>query len=357
LDTKRQDERPVGVAIIGCGNLGARHARNLATLPGVRLTAFVDRDITRAHALAEALGLAEAHVTADASDVFGDAQCAGVVIATHHDSHPGLAIAAARAEKHMLVEKPLALDEPTCRAVEHAVRAAGVHLLMGFQARCAPLAQRARDWVPAPRIVTGSLIAGRWADDAWAQLPDTGGGNVLSQGVHAFDLLSWAAGAPAQVIFAEGGTLTHDPATTDVVDSVLCTIRFANGVLGTLTIGDFGPSPWTLLGFYQLFDARGRSATLHHFFEGLCLGTAQSPSMPFGPPREPAQEIGLADLEPADRDDPYGYAALAREFATCIRTGCPSTFAADARDGRRATAAVHAAFASIRARAPVTLDD
>jgi len=357
LDTNSAVRRPVGVAIIGCGNLGSRHARNLAALPGVRLTAFVDRDLDRARALAATLELPDARVTSDAGDVFGDAQCDGVVIATHHDSHPGLALAAARAEKHMLVEKPLALDEAACRAVEDAVRVAGVQLLMGFQARCAPLAQRARAWVPAPRIVTGSLIGGRWADDAWAQLPDTGGGNVLSQGVHAFDMLSWAAGAAPRIIFAEGGTITHDPATTDVVDSVLCTIRFDNDVLGTLTIGDFGPSPWTLLGFYQFFDARGRSATLHHFFEGLCLGTAESPVMPFGPAREPPLDISAADLEPAERADPYGYAALAQEFVTSLQTGGAPAVAADVRDGRRATAAVHAAFASIRTGTPVTLAD
>jgi hypothetical protein len=218
-----------------------------------------------------------------------------VVIATHHDSHPSLAIVAAQAGKHLLVEKPLGLDVPACRAVEHAVHAAGVQLLMGFQARCAPLAQRARDWVPAPRIVSGSLIAGRWADDLWAQLPDTGGGNVLSQGVHAFDLLSWAAGAPPQVIFAEGGTITHDPATTDVVDSVLCTIRFANGA-GDAHHWRLRPSPWTLLGFYQLFDARSRSATPPSLLRGSQpLALPSHPVMPFGPPREPPEEIGVTD--------------------------------------------------------------
>jgi predicted dehydrogenase len=279
------------------------------------------------------------------------------VIATHHDSHPSLAIAAAQAGKHILIEKPLALDEAACREVEAAVHASGVQLVMGFQARTAPLTRRALAWIPQPRIVLGTLIAGRWGDQSWAQQPDTGGGNVLSQGVHAFDLLIHAAGAPPSVIFAEGGTLTHDPSTTSVIDSVLCTIHFANGVLGTLAVGDFGPSPWTLLGFYEFFDARGKSATLHHFFEGLCLGTEGSRAMPFGAEREPARELGLADLEPAERADPYGYAALAAEFVASVRTGCPSAVAANVRDGRRATVAVQSAFESIRRGSPVTLED
>jgi predicted dehydrogenase len=350
-------DRAVNVAIIGCGNLGARHATNLARLPGIAFRGFVDRDLERARQLRDRVAAPETCITSDPRVVFDDERCDAVVIATHHDSHPGLAVAAAQAGKHILIEKPLALDEPACRSVEAAVQAAGVQLVMGFQARSAPLTRRALEWVPTPRVVVGTLIAGRWGDQSWAQHPETGGGNVLSQGVHAFDLLSYAAGAAPRVIFAEGGTLTHDPETTSVIDSVLCTIRFANGVVGTLAVGDFGPSPWTLMGFYEPFDARGRSATLHHFFEGLCLGTAGSRVLPFGPNVEPAREFGLPDLDPADRADAHGYAALAAEFVTCVRTGAPPVVAANVRDGRRATAAVHAAFESIRRGLPVTLED
>jgi predicted dehydrogenase len=351
------DLRQLRVGIIGCGNLGSRHATNLAALPAVRVSACVDRDRSRAFALRDRLGATEACVTEDAQLVFDDPRCDAVVIATHHDSHPSLAMAAARAGKHILIEKPLALDEASCRAVEITVADAGVQLVMGFQGRAAPLTRRALAWVQQPRVVLGNLIAGRWGDQSWAQQLDTGGGNVLSQGVHAFDLLTHAAGAAPQVIFAEGGTLTHDPRTTRVIDSVLCTIRFANGVLGTLAIGDFGPTPWTLLGSYEFFDAAGKSAALHHYFEGLCLGTAGSRVLPWVAEAEPALELGLDDLEPDERADPYGYAATAAEFVQAIRSGCASEIAADARDGRRATAAVLAAFESIRRGVPVTLED
>jgi myo-inositol 2-dehydrogenase/D-chiro-inositol 1-dehydrogenase len=347
----------LNLAIVGCGNLGSRHARSLARMEDVALVAFVDRDLARAEQLRADVGAAGAIGTSDAAAVLADRRVHAVVIATHHDSHAALAIAAAEHGKHVFVEKPLALDEPACREIEAAVRRSGVQLLMGFQARHAPLLRRAREWVPAPRVVFGHLVAGRWGDSSWAQQPDIGGGNVLSQGVHCFDLLTYAAGAAPVVVFAEGGTITHDPATTDVIDSVLCTIRFANGVVGSALIGDFGPSPWTLLGHYQFFDARGRSATVHHFFEGLCLGTAGSPVVPFGTPREPARELGLADLPEAERSDPYGYAALDAEFVACARDGRPPTVAGTARDGRRATAVTLACFESIRTGTPVTLED
>jgi predicted dehydrogenase len=347
----------INVAIVGCGYIGARHATNLMRLPGAAVVAFVDQELDRARQLRETLGADDAVATSDVQVALHDPGTHAVVIATHHDSHPSLAVAAARAGKHVFVEKPLAMTNEACREIEAAVQESGVQLVMGFQTRHAPLVRRARAWVPNPRILFGQVIAGRWDDASWAQRPETGGGNVLSQGVHGFDLLAHAAGAAPLVIHAVGGTITHDPASTDVIDTVMATIRFANGVVGTAAIGDFGPSPWTQLGFYGLFDGTGRSATLHHFSEGLCLGTAGSQMIPFEPAREPAQELTLADLPADERDDPYGYAALIAEFVSCARENRPPTIAADVRDGRRATAAVLACFESIRTGLPVTLVD
>lgn len=173
--------------------------------------------------------------------------------------------------------------------------------------------------------------------------------------MHCVDLLIVAASAAPETVFAHGGTMTHDPAQTDVIDTVLATIRFANGVVGTAAIGDFGPSPWTQLGFYGLFDGAGQSATLHHFYEGLCLGTSGSEIVPFELPSEPALHVSVADLPPAERDDPYGYAATIAEFVAWARENRPPLIAASVRDGCIATATILARFESIRTGQPVTL--
>jgi|DewCreStandDraft_2_1066082.scaffolds.fasta_scaffold00019_281 myo-inositol 2-dehydrogenase/D-chiro-inositol 1-dehydrogenase len=343
------------VAIIGCGGMGTRHTQNLAKLAGVHISAFVDRDLERAQRLQALVGTG--HATTDPTEVFDDPRIQAVVIATHHDSHPALAIAAAQAGKHILIEKPLALTNEACRAIEAAVQAAGVQLLVGFQARHAPLVRRAREWLPDSRVLFGQFVCSRWGDHIWAQQPDIGGGNVLSQGVHCFDLLAYFAGAAPTVVYAQGGTLTHDPATTSVIDSVCATIRFANGAVAGAVVGDFGPSPWTLLAYYELFDARGKSATLYHYYEGLCLGTAGARDRPGGPEREAPQQITVQDLSPAEQEDRYGYAALVSEFVACARENRPPAIAAGVRDGRRATAVALACFESIRTGRPVTLDE
>ena len=182
--------KTVNVAIIGCGNIGTRHAENLKQLSEPNVVAFVDQDLDRAAHLRQTAGTAAAVVTADARTALEDPNVDAVVIATHHDSHVPLAVAAARAGKHLFVEKPLALTNEGCREIEAAVRESGVQFVMGFQTRHAPLVRRARDWVPQPRVVFGQIIVARWDDASWAQHPETGGGNVLSQGVHGFDLLA-----------------------------------------------------------------------------------------------------------------------------------------------------------------------
>lgn len=345
----------LNVAVIGCGYLGSRHARALAKREDVSIVALADQEIGRARELQQSIGAPEGVATDEAEPAIRDPETEAVVIATFHDSHAELAIAAAQAGKHVFIEKPLALTNEACEAIEAAVQRAGVQAVVGFQTRHAPLVQRARAWIPEPRLVFGQLIAARWEDDSWAQDPDRGGGNVLSQGVHTFDLLAYTAGAAPRVVFAEGGTITHDPARTQVIDSVMATIRFANGVVGSAVIGDFGPSPWTQLGFYGLFDGKGRSATLHHFSEELVLGTAGSEMIPFETATEPARQLSLDDLPAEERDDPYGYGGVIGEFVACARENRPPAISAGVRDGRLATAAVLACFESIRSGQPVTI--
>ena len=331
-------QKPLGIAVLGCGNMGARHATNAAADPRARVVALVDPRQQAAEARRHKLGQAatDTYVTASADQVLADPDISAVVIATHHDLHRPLAVAAAEAGKHILCEKPLALTMEDCQAIRDAVRAANVQLLMGFQARHAPLVRLAAGRVPRPRILFGQMIDPRWGDQSWAVHPVEGGGNVLSQGVHTFDLLCHLAGDEPVEVYAGGGTFTHDPARTDTVDSVAATIRFASGAAASLLIGDFGPSPWTGKSYYEIFDGAGHSATIFGYYEGVRFGKG-----------DPA-EVRTADLPEAERDDYTGYAALMREFVTCAIEGQPPRIAADVDAGVRATALALACFTSIR---------
>src|SRR5688572_10246732 len=181
----------IAIGMIGLGGKGRSHASNLAKLPGVRLVALCDIDESMIEQTRKSLGdgVAGAYGTDDAGQLFADRNVDAVVISTQHDTHAPLTIAAANAKKHILCEKPLALVAEECRAMEAAVRDNGVQLLMGFNHRHRYHAQLIKQRIPQPRFVNGHFVDLRWPDDYWAVDPIKGGGNVLSQGCHAVDLV------------------------------------------------------------------------------------------------------------------------------------------------------------------------
>ncbi|MGH2350056.1 MAG: Gfo/Idh/MocA family protein, partial [Chloroflexota bacterium] len=325
----------IRVAIIGCGGMGRTHARTLVGLADAEVALLVDPLSASVERLQREVGLEDVPSTGDAAAALSDGRIDAVVIATHHDLHPPLAIGAAEVGKHVFVEKPLALTLEGCRAIERAAARGGVQVVVGFQARHCPYVKRGRAAVPHPRVLAGQMIDPKWGDGHWAQDPVTGGGNVLSQGVHTFDLLCHLAGEEPVAIHAAGGTFTHDPATTHVVDTVVATIRFRGGAVASVAIGDFGPSHWAGKSFYQLFDATGRSATVYQYYGGLRLGHGRETT-----------DVTSADLSPAEQADPFGYVGEMAEFVACARERRSPTVAAGVQDGTRATKLALAAFES-----------
>ncbi len=225
------------IAIIGCGLIGEIHAKCLSEL-GARPAFFVDVDITRAEALAS---MYSARAANDPLEAICDPNIDAVYICTYHDTHTSLAIEAARHGKHIFLEKPMALTERDCRAIIEAVRTSGVLCMTGFKLHYYSLAKKAKELIGMPLTLSAHVLDGRWPDDHWANDPIRGGGNVLSQGCHAVELLTYLAGAKPIRMFAEGGNLHHPG--LDIVDTMAATITYENGVVATLLIGDAGEMP------------------------------------------------------------------------------------------------------------------
>lgn len=236
MKTRRCKEQTVHLGIIGCGVLGMQHAEALHRNPKARLVAFCNRSSGKAERACAKFG-GEYHAT-DARRLFEDERLDAVVIATHHDSHAPLCIAAARHGKHMLVEKPLALTVDECTQIVRAVENAGVKCMVAFKLRYSPTVQRAQQLLPQPQLLVGRMVDDRWPDNHWAQDPHTGGGNIRSQGCHIVDLLCYLAGAPPVRVYAEAASLTHPRHACP--DQMVATIRFENGSLASWIQGDSG---------------------------------------------------------------------------------------------------------------------
>ena len=235
------------ISIIGCGAIGEIHAQCLADL-GVAPILFADTEISRAEMLAS---IYSARATTDPLEAIRNPKIDAVYICTYHDTHAPLAIAAAEHGKHIFLEKPMALTERDCYAIADAVRKSGVRCMTGFKLHYYSLAQKAKALIGQPLALTTHVLDGRWPDEHWANDPVKGGGNVLSQGCHAVELLSYLAGARPIRIYAEGGNLHHpnipllfkEGAGGGIADTMSATIAYENGAVATLMIGDVGESP------------------------------------------------------------------------------------------------------------------
>lgn len=266
--------------LIGCGNLArSAHCASLAQIPSARFLAYADINAEAANAaLAEFGG---EYATTDPDKLLGDPRLDALYICTRHDSHAPLAIAAAKAGKHIFMEKPLALSIAECEAVAKAVQKAGVFLMPAFKMRYYPLVRKAHEFIPEPQVLVGQMLCSRWPDDLWAQDPVQGGANVHSQGCHTTDILRYFSGSEPRRLWAAGGTLTHPG--HPCIDQCVASIQFANGHIGSWIQGDAGESPFTSKFFFELYGSNGRSVQLYDrlkkatFYDGHTSWTEERP--------------------------------------------------------------------------------
>ena len=147
---------PLQVAVIGCGSMGQIHAGCLSRIDGVSLRALCDFDLQRAQSLSTKFPAA--YVTTDPEQVMRDESVDAIYICTHHDSHSSLAISAAERQKHVMVEKPLALTLRECYEVGNAVEKHGITLMTGFKMRYYPSVARAREFIPSPLVTIAQMM-------------------------------------------------------------------------------------------------------------------------------------------------------------------------------------------------------
>ena len=239
----------VGIAIVGCGGMGRTHARNLAKFEDVHLRYLVD--VREEAALALQKEVNAESVASDFEKVLNDKSVDVVLICTHHHLHAPMSIAAAQAGKNVFCEKPLALTIEDCENVASAVEAAGIKFMGGFQVRFSPFLLKLKEVVPQPWVTIAHIIDPKWGESSWANDPVEGGGNVLSQGCHCFDATCFLNDAEPVSIYAGGGNFHHP--TLPITDTVACTLRFANGSVANVTIGDFGKPALLGKSGYQVF--------------------------------------------------------------------------------------------------------
>ncbi|HZH08887.1 MAG TPA: Gfo/Idh/MocA family oxidoreductase [Microvirga sp.] len=223
----------IGVGIIGAGHFGAVHARAMAKVKEVRLVASCREDRVAAAAFAAEHG---GKSYSDWRGLLDDPQVDAVLIATPHHLHEEIAIGAAQAGKHILLEKPMAPSVAACDRIQAAADANGVKLMIGQIMHFALPCLKAKEIVDSGRL--GAPVAGSsWMIKLWMESnrrpwhleTASGGGMLMTAGIHALDRLIWLMGAPVTGVSAMTGTYFHDQ---EADDSALLGLRFAGGQIG-----------------------------------------------------------------------------------------------------------------------------
>lgn len=187
-----------GFAVIGCGLVGRKRVAGLPE--NAKLEVACDLELIRAEQLVALAGSGRA--CTDFREAVNDPAVAAVIIATRNDLLAPVANAAIRAGKHLLLEKPGALHADQLRAVEQAAREAKLRVRLGYNHRFHPGIEQARKLVDEG--VAGPLMflraryghGGRLGyEREWRADPaQSGGGELIDQGVHVIDLARWFLG-------------------------------------------------------------------------------------------------------------------------------------------------------------------
>jgi polar amino acid transport system substrate-binding protein len=195
-----------------------------------------------AHDVGKRFGFA--YAVSSAEEVLDDADVNLVVVGTRHDLHAELARKALERDKHVFVEKPLALDDEQLESVLEVAAGSNGKLMVGFNRRFSPLAQRAKDFFAdreTPLSILYRVNAGRIPKEHWTQDAQEGGGRIVGEVCHFVDLMQFFTGAPPVSVFAESVSAKSSKIVD--ADSVFITVRFAdgsNGSIAYLSEGDRG---------------------------------------------------------------------------------------------------------------------
>jgi predicted dehydrogenase len=242
----------LGVGIVGIGWCAAQHitAFNHNAHAEVRLLCGRDEGRVRASLARSNVEAPGARITTRFDDLLESPDIQIVAIATPNHLHAAQAVAAARAGKHILIEKPTALSAVELAAIHEAVASAGVRTIVSFELRYNPYIRFVR-WLRGSgrlgaihfaRVQYLSRILDWYAGWEWCRTRQGGGSHLLAAGCHAVDAIRWLSGREPVEVSAYHARITpgYEWPTT-----IVANLRLSGGALGHVTSSTDFQLPYT----------------------------------------------------------------------------------------------------------------
>ena len=228
----------IRVALVGCGRISKNHLDAIAKVPELALVSVADTSLTRASEVGAAHGVP---AFGSLEEMLAQVPSDLVAVCTPSGLHPQHGIEAARAGRHVLTEKPMAISLAGADDLVQACDTAGVHLFVVKQNRLNPpiqLLKRAVDKGRFGRIYMANTTV-RWTrpqeyydQESWRGTWEFDGGAMMNQASHYVDLMQWLVG-PVESVMAKTATQAR---RIEAEDSGVAVLKFRSGALGVIEV-------------------------------------------------------------------------------------------------------------------------
>jgi predicted dehydrogenase len=348
----------IGIGVIGAGDISHSHLlayRSRANRDLARVVAIADVDEARATAQATTYEIEHTYTSVEA--LLADPNVQAVSICTPPFLHVEQSIAALRAGKHVVAEKPVSPTLAGLDAIAAAERESGGAIFSGvFQHRVGQGAQQVKALIDAgrfgrPRLGLSETLWQRpqsyydvWWRGTWEK---EAGGVSMGHGIHSIDMLAWLLGEPASLI-ADAATVKLD---IDVEDTSAATVRFRNGAIGQILV---------------TVNAQDNRSRLEIFGDELQAVSSESA---YDPTREPFR---FTSLDPATaerardsanaafpKETPHLHVGMIHDFLQAIAEARPPLVTVDEcrRSAQLITGMYKSAMTGTRVEFPIARDD
>ena len=345
-------DQPLGVGLIGRGDIAPAHAQAIARVPGLRLAACMDVVASSAKSLGEEHGVP---YTTDAEELVSRQDVDIVTVATPAFTHADLVALAARVGKAVICEKPLAPDLASADRLIAACARAKVALATCFPLRYLGAAEWVRELLAAgalgkvfeirladlsekPLSYWTGGYSGRTQTDWRRSKASSGGGVVITNLTHHLDLARSLTGFEVTRVYAQAGTFCT---VTEVEDLALAAVRYDRGAVGLVdgcSCFFGGEAGWHL----TLLGTKGQARFAFYSGKSEVFLTEAAAGLP-------AREWVKREF----KGPGYGLTGFYTDFAGALRAGNPPPVTGE--DGRRALEIVVAIYRSAETGRPVEL--
>ena len=228
--------KQLNIGIIGACRIGKLHAQSICyNVPTAKVLGITDVYKEHLPALCEELGIEKIYDSY--VEMLEDKDIDAVLVCSSTDTHADIAIAAAKAGKHVFCEKPVDLTPEKVQAVIDTVKETGVKLQVGFNRRFDHNFATIKNMINNGKVgdVEVIKITSRDPEPPSAEYAAVSGGMFVDMTIHDFDMARFMAGSPITEVYANATCLV-DPAIGEAgdVDTAVINLKFANGAVGVI---------------------------------------------------------------------------------------------------------------------------